>query len=137
MKCISIKEVVSQPMTRQKYNDYRGWELPADENGKDKGFLIIDESLKHESWVTAKVFKSSHLENTLEDFSIPETPHPDHQTRVINEFFELKGRSEKLEVFNNGDFFLTLPLAEQKRMNQQLLIMKAYQLILADRIKNF
>lgn len=27
-------------MTRKAYNDYRGWELPADENGDDDGFLV-------------------------------------------------------------------------------------------------
>lgn len=27
-------------MTRQEYNDYRGWELPADENGADEGYLV-------------------------------------------------------------------------------------------------
>lgn len=27
-------------MTRKEYNDYRGWELPSDENGSDAGFLV-------------------------------------------------------------------------------------------------
>ena len=27
-------------MTRQTYNDYRGWKLPEDENGDDTGFLV-------------------------------------------------------------------------------------------------
>lgn len=34
------KEVLARPMSRQEYNDYRGWELPADENGADEGFLV-------------------------------------------------------------------------------------------------
>lgn len=27
-------------MTRQEYNDYRGWELPSNENGDDNGYLV-------------------------------------------------------------------------------------------------
>lgn len=34
--------VTAIEMTRQEYNEIRGWELPADENGDDEGFLIED-----------------------------------------------------------------------------------------------
>lgn len=34
--------VTAIEMTRQEYNQIRGWELPADENGDDEGFLIED-----------------------------------------------------------------------------------------------
>lgn len=37
---IGIKEVIATPMTRLAYNEYRGWALPADENGEDEGFLV-------------------------------------------------------------------------------------------------
>ena len=37
---ISQKEVIRVPMTRQQYNDYRGWKLPEDEDGEDEGYLI-------------------------------------------------------------------------------------------------
>ena len=40
---IGTKMVTAQPMTRQAYNDYRGWTLPADEDGADAivpGFRI-------------------------------------------------------------------------------------------------
>ena len=29
-------------MTRQEYNDYRGWQLPEDENGADVGYILED-----------------------------------------------------------------------------------------------
>lgn len=32
--------VTAYPMTRLEYNVLRGWDLPFDENGEDKGFLI-------------------------------------------------------------------------------------------------
>lgn len=34
------KRIAAKPMTRQEYNDYRGWQLPADENGADEGYLV-------------------------------------------------------------------------------------------------
>lgn len=37
---IGTKLINAMPMTRQAYNDYRGWELPANENGSDDGFLV-------------------------------------------------------------------------------------------------
>ena len=37
---IGTKQIKARPMTRQEYNDYRGWELPADEDGSDEGYLI-------------------------------------------------------------------------------------------------
>lgn len=37
---ISIKIVRAKPMTRGEYNAFRGWELPADENGDDEGCLV-------------------------------------------------------------------------------------------------
>lgn len=37
---IGTKQVKAFPMTRQAYNDYRGWLLPSNEEGSDKGFLV-------------------------------------------------------------------------------------------------
>jgi len=35
------KRLGAKPMTRQEYNDYRGWKLPDDENGDDEGYLVV------------------------------------------------------------------------------------------------
>ena len=37
---IGTKLINAKPMTRAEYNMFRGWELPADENGSDDGFLV-------------------------------------------------------------------------------------------------
>ncbi len=37
---IGTKVISARPMDRQAYNDYRGWELPADEDGADEGYLV-------------------------------------------------------------------------------------------------
>ena len=36
------QQVTAKPMTRQAYNDLRGWELPVDECGNDDGYLTVD-----------------------------------------------------------------------------------------------
>lgn len=37
---IGTKVVILLAMSRQEYNDYRGWKLPAGENGDDPGYLV-------------------------------------------------------------------------------------------------
>lgn len=37
---VGTKVVHARPMTRAVYNKLRGWELPADENGSDPGYLV-------------------------------------------------------------------------------------------------
>ena len=37
---IGTKLINATPMTRLAYNEFRGWTLPADENGDDAGYLV-------------------------------------------------------------------------------------------------
>lgn len=37
---IGQKRIKAAPMTRAEYDIYRGWELPADEDGSDEGYLV-------------------------------------------------------------------------------------------------
>ncbi len=37
---IGSKVISSTPMTRIEYNEYRGWQLPANEDGTDAGYLV-------------------------------------------------------------------------------------------------
>lgn len=37
---IGTKLVNAKPMTRQEYNDLRGWTVPSDENPNDEGYLV-------------------------------------------------------------------------------------------------
>ena len=34
------KQILATPMSRLEYNEYRGWQLPENENGSDEGFLV-------------------------------------------------------------------------------------------------
>lgn len=40
MRCIGSKIINARPMTRLEYSRFRGWELPANENGDDEGFFV-------------------------------------------------------------------------------------------------
>jgi len=37
---IGTKQLKARPMTRGKYNSYRGWESPANESASDEGYLV-------------------------------------------------------------------------------------------------
>lgn len=37
---IGTKVLQAKPMTRAEYNTYRGWQLPANEDGADDGYLV-------------------------------------------------------------------------------------------------
>ena len=39
MMYIGVKTVNAKPMNRLDYNKFRGWDLPADEDGTDEGML--------------------------------------------------------------------------------------------------
>lgn len=40
MQFIGTKIVIAEAMSRAAYNAFRGWQLPADENGADEGYLV-------------------------------------------------------------------------------------------------
>lgn len=66
---IGTKMINAKPMTRQAYNDFRGWTLPADENGADEGYLVeyvdggkgnTDHYAGYVSWSPADVFDRAY-----------------------------------------------------------------------------
>ena len=68
-KCHKVVKAIE--MTRAEYNNYRGWELPENECGDDKGYLVeyIDSPNKNHinhdgyiSWSPKEVFESGYSE---------------------------------------------------------------------------
>lgn len=66
---IGVKLINAKPMTRAEYNAFRGWTLPADENGDDAGFLVeyldggkanTDLYAGYVSWSPADVFANAY-----------------------------------------------------------------------------
>lgn len=39
-KYIGVKEILAEPMTLGVYNEYRGWNMPENENPKKEGYLV-------------------------------------------------------------------------------------------------
>jgi len=76
---IGTKRIKGLPMNRADYNIYRGWELPADENGADEGYLVeyLDSPTanhpKHEgyiSWSPKKEFLDAYRCSGEMDFGM-------------------------------------------------------------------
>lgn len=57
---IGVKLVEGKPMTLGEYNVFRGWDLPDDEDGNDKGFLFKYRD-GYVSWCPEKQFKDQNL----------------------------------------------------------------------------
>ena len=53
----------AEPMTRHAYNDFRGWALPADEDGSDSGYRVVNTLSGHVSWLPSSVFHSIYKES--------------------------------------------------------------------------
>ena len=58
---IGTKIIKAKPMTRGEYNDLRGWKVPADEDYRDKGFLV-EYSDGYISWSPEKQFNDAYRE---------------------------------------------------------------------------
>lgn len=90
-KFIGVKVIQAKEMTRQAYNDYRGWELPADEDGSDPGYLVeyLDGGQANHpghngyiSWSPAGVFERAYRPTNGMTFSqVIEALKKGHQAR--------------------------------------------------------
>lgn len=89
------------------------------------------------SWSPKDVFEKAYRKVDLElpSFTLPIA---EHQERVVKEMLELKDKTDKLESFIiNNPIFPKIQKEEQDRLQQQLLAMKYYLIILIERIKAF
>jgi hypothetical protein len=56
---IGTKVLLAQPMIRGKYNLYRGWKIPANENPQDDGYLVKYQD-GYESWSPKGIFDEAY-----------------------------------------------------------------------------
>lgn len=99
---IGIKIVDATPMTREEYNVYRGWGVPANESPFDEGFMVeyADSEPNHPnhkgyiSWTPKEQFEKSHIliPNIGKD-------DPAFLVRLKGERAELADRLDKLTAF--------------------------------------
>ena len=70
---IGTKIINAQPMTRQAYNDFKGFTLPADENGADEGYLVeytdggkpnTEQYAGYVSWSPKEQFENAYRETS-------------------------------------------------------------------------
>jgi len=70
---VGTKIIKATPMTLGEYNTYRGWKMPADEDGLEAGYLIeyADGHLNHrDSWSPKNVFDISYMPTTGMSFGL-------------------------------------------------------------------
>lgn len=134
---IGTKLVSAKPMTRQEYNDFRGWQLPADENGDDAGYLVeyldggkpnTEQYAGYVSWSPAEQFEKAYVSVGNVDGL------PAHLVRVAGELSELADRMIKLDKFIAGDLFASLPADERVLLQEQRQVMEHYAIILNTRL---
>jgi hypothetical protein len=126
---IGVKRIKAEPMNRLEYNEYRGWDLPSDEDGTDEGFLVeyIDGGKANHpdhkgyiSWSPKEVFENAYkISNTWED-------------RVKIELDEL---ITKITDLNNALDKNLVPKSSVEILGKQLVIMETYKNILISRLK--
>lgn len=115
--------------TRQEYNDHRGWTLPADENGDDAGFRVVDLEAGHTNWFPEDVFRSRHTR--IAGAQPGELPHV---IRVRAELAELEGRLVKLRKYLDSDQSRNLAFEDLQLLRAQRMAMEAYKEILYRRL---
>ena len=129
------KIVNAKLMTRGEYNAFRGWELPANEDGSDIGYLVeYPDGGKantavytgYVSWSPKDVFERA--------YHIVLQPH---QQRVVDEKAELDKKREALRNFLDTDRSMGIDPVERARLARQLTAMAYYADILRERIEAF
>lgn len=117
-KYIGVKRVEARPMARGDYNVYRGWQIPADENPADEGYLVKYRD-DYESWSPKEVFEEAYVVEGDSPLlaTVFNMKSYDYKKRFEAEYCQLKIRYEGLkrmcEKWDAGelDFTPTCPRA--------------------------
>lgn len=133
-KYLGTKEVLAKPMTRGEYNDYRGWQIPENEDPNEQGYLIEyqdggkSKDSRHAgyiSWSPADVFDRAYapIDTWLDRVKL-------EQERVQK---DLSALDKTLDVERKPDFITD---EQWSFMTRQQFHMRQYNQILKDRIAN-
>ena len=133
-KYIGVKRIEARPMTRGDYNTYRGWQIPADENPADEGYLVKYRD-GYESWSPKEVFEEAYV---VEDDSpllatVFNMKSPDYKKRFEAEYRQLRIRYEGLkrmcERWDAGELDFT-PTCQRATYDKQMAAMVDYLSVL-------
>lgn len=133
-KYLGTKEVSAKPMTRGEYNDYRGWQIPENEDPNEQGYLIEyqdggkSKDSRHAgyiSWSPADVFNRAYapIDTWLDRVKL-------EQERVQK---DLSALDKTLDVERKPD---SITDEQWSFMTRQQFHMRQYNQILKDRIAN-
>lgn len=131
---IGTKSVLATSMTRGEYNEYRGWQIPENEDPLEQGYLVeyVDGGKPNDerhsgyiSWSPRDVFEKSYHQS--------QTP----QDRVRLEQFELTTKLDALENFLDKGQPNFISDAQWSLLQEQQKHMDAYNDVLAKRIALF
>lgn len=118
------KTVMATPMTRGEYNALRGWEVPADENPADPGYLV---QYENDSKANVEGFDGYVSWSPQRPFEEAYRASGTYDKRILIEMEELTKKICKLEEYirfmdqDGEDFYL---------LNMQLGIMGTYFAVL-------
>jgi hypothetical protein len=128
---IGTKQINAKPMNRLDYNVFRGWELPADENGADDGYLVeyadggqanTEEYSGYVSWSPKDVFERAYKpNNTFED-------------RLQIEHSDTLNRVTTLCTYLASEHFNTLDPVTKDLLITQFSAMQTYVLTMESRM---
>ena len=96
-KYLGVALVDAEPMNRADYNTYRGWELPADENGKDLGYLK-GRGTDHEQWDPKEKFDKQNFLIVGENSTIAEEDVNNFIGSVVINTLKIGGESKSTLV---------------------------------------
>lgn len=129
---IGTKQINAKPMNRLEYNQFRGWELPTDENGADEGYLVeyvgpgqkpnTPDYAGYVSWSPKDVFEEAYKSADT------------YKERLAIELGDLNAKLEKLVRFTVSDTFNTLGAYEQATLTVQEHHMRHYAETLEKRL---
>ena len=136
-KYIGTKVVEARPMTRGDYNNYRGWQIPVDENPEDAGYLV-KHSDSYVSWSPAYAFEAAYREYDKNKLLVTavDMMSEDYKERFKAEYKQLEirfdGLRKMLKKWDEGTLAFE-PTCPRSTYNMQLKAMADYMAVLEAR----
>ena len=133
-KYIGVKRIEARPMTRGDYNVYRGWQIPANENPADEGYLVKYRD-GYESWSPKEVFEEAYVVEGVSPLlaTVFDMKSSDYKKRFEAEYRQLRIRYEGLkrmcEKWDAGELDFT-PTCPRAIYDKQLSVMVDYLSVL-------
>lgn len=133
--------VNAKPMTFQEYNYLREWELPANQDGADQGYLVeyVDGGKPNTKLYPGYVSWSpkEQFENAYKALEIDGSSLLPHQQRVVLEHADIADKLIKLQAFIGTTVFASLKQVEQNLLKKQVQLLYELKIVLGSRIVAF